>query len=398
MSGSAQSGRKKQPTRNPSSAGAQAAAEKEKEKEKEEQNEKKAADKPLIDTSPTAVGDDGTIKLDTSLVTIPASVIETDGTPVPNLKKRDFKIYEDSVEQNIEALQTIEVPFHVVLLLDTSASARFKLEQIQSAAYAFVKELRWDDKVMVVSFDNDVEIWTDFTTDREELRKAIYKTRTGGSTKLYEAVDLSLAEFLKPIKGRKAVVLFTDGVDTSSRRSSYRKSIERAEESEALVFCIRYNTELDNNTQGQRPTSPFPIPGGGGGRGRRFPLKMERFVNYQFPGQGPRGPLPTPGGVEDYRLGEQYLKDLTDKTGGRLYQADTTADLEDAFSKIANDLRFQYAVSYYPSNGTRDGSYRRIKITVNKPDVIVRAREGYRATMETVATENGKEKGKRPGF
>jgi VWFA-related protein len=406
----AQSGRKRQaqtPSSTTQNGGQnQRSAEKGGEKATEKEDDRKTSNRPLADNTPTTVTDDGTIKLETALVTIPASVSDREGRFIPNLKKRDFRIYEDGVEQEIESFQSVETPFHVVLLLDTSASTRFRLEDIHEAAITFVNRLRWDDKVIIASFDNDIEVFGDFTSDREQLRDAIYRTRTGGSTKLYEAVDLSLNELLGPIKGRKAIVLFTDGVDTSSRRSSARSTIAMVEEADALVFPIRYDTEGDNPQGGVimgNPRAPFPWPRSPRvprGRNPRFPFPFEKLINFQFPGQWPQGRVPAPGSGEDYRRGERYLQDLADRSGGKLFYADTTRDLSEAFSKIADELRYQYALSYYPSNSARDGSYRQIKVRVNRTGTIVRARDGYRATPDTQATtdDSKKEDRKRPGY
>jgi VWFA-related protein len=396
-------------------------------KDEPEEEEEKPNPKPLADTTPTTVTDDGTIKLETSLVTIPASVIDSEGKFFSNLKKRDFTIFEDGVKQEIASFASIEVPFHVVLTLDTSASARFKLEDIQSAAYAFVKQLRPEDKVMIVSFDNSVYQWCDFTSDREQLRRAIYETRTGGSTKLYEAVDLGISEFLASITGRKAVVLFTDGVDTASRRSSARSTIKLVQESDVLIYPIQYDTEADNAQGGilSGPGGlPFPIPGkprgpnprnprtpptSGGGNDPRLPIPYSRLINNAFP-QWPRtGPIggqgPAAEGADDYRFAERYLKDLASNSGGMLYAADNIQNLTDAFAAIAEDLRNQYALSYYPTNGVRDGSYRQIKVKVNKKGAIVRARDGYRAVPSAQAktlSENQKDaqksNRKKPGY
>jgi Ca-activated chloride channel homolog len=395
----------------------------------EEEEEEKPSSKPLADNTPTTVTDDGTIKLETSLVTIPVSVINSEGKFFSNLKKRNFNIFEDDVKQEIASFQSIEAPFHVVLTLDTSGSTRFKLEDIQSAAFAFVKQLRAEDKVMIVSFDNSVYQWSDFTSDRELLRQAIYQTKTGGSTKLYEAVDLGISEFLASVDGRKAIVLFTDGVDTASRRSSARSTLNLVQESDVVIYPVRYDTEADNAQGGvlSGPGGlPFPIPGrprnpnprnprdprtpptSGGKNDPRVPIPFTRLTNFAFPGQWPRqGPIgtPAPEGADDYRFAERYLKDLATNSGGQIYEADNLQNLSDAFAAIAEDLRNQYTLSYYPTNGVRDGSYRRIKVRVNKKGAIVRARDGYRAVpavkpqaITESEKDNQKENRKKPGY
>jgi VWFA-related protein len=382
LSGSAQSGRKPPPSSAPQYK-TQLPKEGAKDAEKApDDKQRKSSDKPLADNTPVVVDENGTIKMDTSLVTIPVSVIDRDGKFVPHLSKRDFQVYEDGVEQQIESFESVETPFHVVLLLDTSNSTMFKLEDIQDAAIEFTTQLRHDDQVMVVSFDSRVRVQCEFTSNREELRHAIRKTRTGGSTRLYEAVDLAV-DWLDRIEGRKAIVLFTDGVDTASRRANYRNTIEKVEESGAIAYPIRYDTEMDHSQGGRRGTppiinSPWPLPSPPSRR--RWPI-----VNHQFPqGRWPQGGGQTQGGSgDDYRRGARYLQELADRSGGRLFKADTLRNLADAFWMIAEELRHQYALSYYPTNAKKDGAYRQVKVRVEKPGMIVRAREGYRAASES---------------
>ena len=124
------------------------------------------------------------IKVDTTLVTLPVSVTDRDGRYVPNLTKSDFRLWEDGVEQQVAFFTSVDKPFSVVLVLDTSGSTRFKIEEIQDAAIAFVNQLRADDRVMIISFDDDIRVLTDFTGDRNRMRDAIRRTRTGNSTAL----------------------------------------------------------------------------------------------------------------------------------------------------------------------------------------------------------------------
>lgn len=389
-SSSAQSGRKRQPP--PSSNGPQYESQPSKNPDKASDSKPgKASDKPMADTTPVTVDENGTIKMDTALVTIPTSVIDRDGKFVPFLTKRDFKIYEDGVEQDIAAFDSIETPFQVVLMIDTSNSTLFRLEDIQAAAAAFTDQLRRDDQVMVMSFDSRVRFLCDFTNDRDRLRRAIYETRTGGSTKIYEAVD-QVVDRLEQIQGRKAIVLFTDGVDTSSRRANYRNTVEKVEESGALVYPIKYDTEMDNSQgtfggrRGTPPivTPPWPSPSPQGRR--RWP-----FVTHQFP-QWPQGRVPSQGGggsSDDYRRGARYLQELAERSGGRLHEADSVRNLTDAFSRIAEELRHQYTISYYPTNSKKDGSYRQVKVRVDGAGMIVRARDGYRSAAEMQANSGG---------
>jgi Mg-chelatase subunit ChlD len=228
------------------------------------------------DPAQGAGDDDSTIKIDTTLVTIPVTVLDRDGKYIPNLTKRNFQLWEDDIQQEISDFTSVEVPFNVVLLLDTSRSTVFRLEDIQRAAVAFVEQLRPEDRVMVVSFDDKVYVDSEFTSDRARLRRAIYQTRTGGGTKLYDAVDLVISERLNRVDGRKAIVLFTDGVDTTSRLANAASTLEQVEESDVLVYPIRYDTEGQLNRppiygpNGPTINIPWPLPRLP--RGRRWPV------------------------------------------------------------------------------------------------------------------------------
>jgi VWFA-related protein len=343
--------------------------------------------------TPEPAGEDGTIKIDTTLVSIPVTVSDRSGKYIPNLTKRDFQLFEDGIEQEVAEFSAIEVPFHVVLMIDTSRSTVFRLEDIQAAAVSFVEQLRQDDKVMVVSFDDKIYVDSEFTSDRTRLRRAIYGTRTGGGTKLYDAVELSITERLQQIDGRKAIVLFTDGVDTTSKFSSANKTIGLVEESEILVYPIRYDTEeggrpnIYGGRGGNGPlTWPFPMPGG---RSRRWPFTLNAMPQW---GRGGGG---IGGGQGDYRKGAQYLQDLADRSGARLQVADSLQNLDRAFAQIAEELRQQYAISYYPSNAARDGSYRRIRVRATSPNLVVRTRDGYRASDDRPTSARSDERNER---
>src|SRR6185503_1744039 len=165
------------------------------------------------------------VKVNTTLVTIPVSVMDRDGRYVPNLLKDDFRIWEDDVEQDVAFFQSVDKPFSVVLMLDTSPSTQFRLEDIQDVAISFVNQLRPDDKVMIVSFNDDIKVLSEFTTDRSKLQRAIQRAHTDDGTRLYDAVDMVMNQQLARVQGRKAIVLFTDGVDTTSRRANFESNV-----------------------------------------------------------------------------------------------------------------------------------------------------------------------------
>ncbi|MBO0860492.1 MAG: VWA domain-containing protein [Chloracidobacterium sp.] len=354
----------------------------------EKDSEKEKPNRPLASNNPLTADENAAIEVDTPLVTIPVSVMDRDGKFIPYLIKQDFRLYEDGVEQDIEGFNSFETPFHVVLALDTSNSTTFRFKDIQDAAFAFIRQLRPDDQVMVVSFESKVRIHCDFTSDYGALRRAIDETRIGRKTKLYEAVD-NVVDRLGRIEGRKAIVLLTDGVDTASHGANFQNTILKVEESGALVYPIKFDTENARRIiDGRGPyTNSLPWPTTTPPDRRRSPFSQSE--TQLAPGrQSPQrtGRAPSSGRMSGpYRRAARYLKELADRSGGQLYDADSLYNIAGAFSNIAEELRHQYALSYYPTNPKKDGSYRIVKVGVDKPGMIVRTRVGYRAGAKTQA-------------
>ena len=311
------------------------------------------------------------ITVNTTLVTIPVSVMDRDGRYIPNLRKEDFRLWEDGIQQDVAFFASVDKPFSLVLMLDTSGSTRFRLENIQDAAIAFVNQLRQDDRVMVVSFDDQVRVLSEFTSDRNRLRNAIRRIETGNSTKLYDAVDLVMNQRLNGIDGRKAIVLFTDGVDTTSRQASYASNVRDAEELDALIYPVQYDTYSDQ--------------GGGGSSGSsRWPKSNGDLLGQILGGIFNKGGGNNSGGGggagntrREYDLADRYLHELADRTGARSYQADTTLNLSAAFANIADELRRQYSLGYYPKTQAQAGQRRQIKVRVNQPNLVARTRDSY---------------------
>src|SRR5688572_27279531 len=197
---------------------------------------------PLADAQPAGDGETiegDTLRVNTALVTVPVNVMDRNGKYVPDLQRRDFRVFDNGVERRIAYFATVDQPFTVVLLIDTSGSTDFRMDDIQDAAISFVNQLQGQDRVMVMSFDDQIRVLCEPTSDRDLLIKAIRRTRNGGSTRLYDAVEMVFEKKLKQISGRKAVVLFTDGVDTASG-ASYSSTIRDAAESDGAVYSVAY--------------------------------------------------------------------------------------------------------------------------------------------------------------
>ena len=327
---------------------------------------------------PEMVGEGDVVRVSTTLVTIPVSVLDRNGKYIPNLRKQDFRIYEDGVEHEVAYFASVEKPFTVALVIDTSGSTRFRLDEIQDAAMAFVNQLRADDRVLVVSFDDQVRVLSEATSDRYELRDAIRRTRPGDGTRLYDAIDFVINQRFNRIQGRKAIVLFTDGVDTTSKRASYQSTVRDAEELDALIYPVQYDTYDDMQGGGSsgpiynplpniifRWPFPFPMPRTGGRRG----------------GGGGTGTSRA-----DYSRADAYLQDLSTKTGARLYRASDLNNLNQSFALVAEELRRQYSLGYYPKSPGQVGQRRQIRVRVNRPELAVRARDSYIVGASSNAT------------
>ncbi len=296
--------------------------------------------------------------------------MDRDGRYMPNLLKDDFRIWEDGVEQDVAFFASVDKPFSVVLMLDTSPSTQFRMEEIQDAAITFVNQLRPDDRVMVVSFNDDIKVLSDFTTNRSQLHRAIERAKTDDGTRLYDAVDMVMNQHLSRIQGRKAIVLFTDGVDTTSERADYQSNILDAQELDALIYPVQYDTSRDMNAGGNFPQPKVDVWGqilGGifGGMGRRR--------------RGGGGGRPQGRGTArgDYDLANRYLEELANTSGGREYRADSLQNMTSAFANVAEELRRQYSIGYYPKRPPQAGQRRQIRVRAKQPNLAVRARDSY---------------------
>lgn len=343
--------------------------------------------KPPISTKP-ATEEEGVVTIETNLITTPVSVLDRNGRFIPNLKKKDFKIFEDGVPQTTDLFQSSEMPFTVVLMIDISPSTRYKIDEIHYAALAFVNQLRPADRVSVVAFDQRVRLLCEPTTDKQVMYAAIYKAQFGSGTSIYDAVDAVAASDIVSASGRKAIVLFTDGVDTTSRRATPESSVAGIEEIDALIYPIRYNT-LDPAIT-CKPLDPALLTQ----LSQREIAVIMRMRSGRASGGYGRG-----SSCEEYERGRNYLAALAETSGGRLFDAETLTNLEASFSGVAEELRRQYSVGYYSNNEGQPGDRKQIKITVARPPkaivrakktYIVKEKEGEKAAEPTVSGVAGK--------
>lgn len=287
------------------------------------------------------------VRVSTSLITVPAEVLDRNGRYIGNLQKNDFRIYENGVEQQLSYFAAVEQPFTVALLLDVSGSTQSQLQAIRIAANTFIKGLRPNDRLLLVSFDGKINILTEAVSLSELRKKKLRLDAVNDGTLLYDTVGFVLHQRLAAIPGRKAIVLMTDGVDSGSKSASLKQNLRDAEEANVVIYTVQYNTLP------QLPERLSQISN----------LKAREHVRTKM--------------IRDYGIGTNYLQFLAEKSGGRIYKAESITDVPQAFSAITDELGRQYSLGYYPKGQPLPGEKRDIRVRTRLPNLIVRARESY---------------------
>lgn len=307
--------------------------------------------------SRTSPDDAEVVRVPTDLVTIPVRITTPAGKPVADLRRDEFKIFENGVEQEIAYFSNEEQPFTVVLVLDMSYSSVFKLEDIQLAARIFVSKLREHDRVMVVAFDEKPHILCEPTNDRRILRLAIDGAKIASGTALYDTLDVVVRERLARISGRRSIVLLSDGVDTSSETATAAEIEKSFAAEDVIVYPIQYDT-FDDVQKSRKKDAEI-----------RFDDNDRPYAVQAPPKKGER--------EQDYAAAREFLEKISGATGGRVYRVSSTTNLNDAFSNIANELRKVYSIGYYPSEDRQSGATYDIKVRVYRPDLKITARDRY---------------------
>ena len=334
---------------------------------------------------------DEPVRLKSNLVMVATSVTDSSGRPVQSLTQDSFSVFEDGVRQRIAHFASTEAPFSLLLLLDISGSTMNDLALMKSAARNFVKEIRSEDRVGLIVFSGEVELAADLTSRRDEVLKAIdeiqppagrdgrrFGPATG--TSFYDALYLAVEDSpLKDVEGRKAIVCMSDGVDSTSKITR-DEAIRLVKKSDASVYFLELNTEqamlaglskLPSDT-GYIVLSQTQVD-------RYYEENDQDSKNRMLP----RSALPVPVRREIatglYKIARRELRDVATTSGGRVFPVQTLEGLAGVYKQIAEDLRSQYLIGYYPTNNDADGRWRAIKVDVSSKGARVRARSGYRA-------------------
>jgi Ca-activated chloride channel family protein len=268
--------------------------------------------------------DDDVIKVDSSIVVLNASITDAAGKPVRGLDKKLFHVLEDGVEQAISAFDTEETPFAAVILIDASGSMERRISLARSAAIEFLDRLRASDQAALYKFDSKVTLLQDFSNSRD-VNDHIFDVKADGMTALNDAVFNAAAVLSGRAEKRRAIIVLSDGADTSSKRSS-DKALKAALAANAMIYTVDMS-------------DPAEVPGRGQNQG--------------------------------------VLRTFAEKTGGRFIATPGGLKMREAFELIVAELGTQYTLSYTPTNTKRDGKWRALELRVSRPNLTIRTRKGY---------------------
>jgi Ca-activated chloride channel family protein len=263
--------------------------------------------------------------------------MDRNGRYITSLHKADFQILEDGIEQEVAFFAPVEQPFTIFFLLDTSSSMIPHSADLAQTSNGLLSQLRPDDRLIAGSFYKLVDILFQATkvSDLHKDLKLKIRQDSDCSTMIYDAVDYAL-KYMKKISGRKAIVLFSDGVGTGTFATA-KRNLRDAEEEDVLIYTVQFGT---------------------------FPAEPPRHVNKQ-------------AYFKQINEINGYMRDLAQRTGGRHYQVESISDLGKTFGLVADELRTQYSLAYYPKKQLEAGQKRQIKVKVRLPDLVVRSRSSY---------------------
>jgi VWFA-related protein len=342
-----------------------------------------------------------TLKVQAREVLLPVTVRDKHGALVTNLKASDFTLAEDTRPQVIKSFtHESNLPFRLGLLVDTSRSVESAMDSERKAAEKFVdlmlpaspKDAKAGDQAFLIHFDREVELLEDFTNSRDKLHHELdemgptsaehndpqgpetsggesgggqHGGTHGGGTQLYDAIFLSADELMKPKDGRKALIIFSDGVDRGSKET-LSEALDAADHANLSIYTIYFKGEEERSQNG--------FPGGGhhGGMGGGYP--------------GGGGGWPGGGGGGHRREeetgvdGKKIMEQIATRTGARYFEAKKKENLDDIYNQIAEELRGQYLLSYTPDQVDNDGGYHKIALKAKNDELLVITREGYYAS------------------
>jgi Ca-activated chloride channel family protein len=280
----------------------------------------------IVAVASTAYGqDDDVIRVDSTIVTLNATIQDASGRHVAGLKQQQFKVFEDGIEQEISLFAAEQTPFAAVILLDTSGSMEQRVSLARAAAIKFLDGLREEDTASVYRFDSKIEMVRPFSSSRD-IGDKVFELRSYGMTALNDAIYQAATDLGARHEKRRAIIVLSDGMDTYSKRSA-DKALKAALAINALIYTVDMSS----------------IDTGG----------KERIQN-----QG-------------------VLKNFAEKSGGLFVATPGGVAMREAFERIVNELGAQYTVGFQPTNERKDGKWRSLELRVARPNLSIRTRKGY---------------------
>jgi Ca-activated chloride channel family protein len=277
-----------------------------------------------------------TFKATTQIVSVPATVLDGQGRLVPNLEQEQFTVFDNGKPQDITFFQNETQPFSVVVMLDYSASMTSSLDLLRAAAEQFLLRMLPQDKGQVGAFSDKIEFSGNFTNDRDDLISALRDLQYGNPTRLWDAVDQSI-EMLKPVDGRKVVLVFTDGDDTYSK-IGFGSVLDHAKQNEVMVYAIGLQSQYFN---GQRMVRSQP---------------------------------------------DRSLKKIAEETGGGYFELKKTDELAPTFTRVAQELHSLYTIGFSPA--ALDGKEHKLELRMKTAGQVARARKSYVASANRLSSSN----------
>ena len=271
--------------------------------------------------------DDDVLRVNTDLVVMNVTVVDSDGKFIHGLSRKDFKLFVDGQEQKISSFMPEETPYAAAILLDTSGSMEQRLILARSAAIRFLQELREDDNAAVYRFDSEIERIQDYSTSRD-LADFAFSLKAKGMTSLNDAILRASIDLRQRSENRRAIIVLSDGADTKSSASA-NKALETALASNATIYTVDMSST-----------------------DRADPHNMSAAA---------------------------ALQNFATKTGGRYVSSPGGPVMREAFTQIAEELSNQYTVAYLPPPTARDGHWHKLEIKLSRQDLVARTRKGYHA-------------------
>ena len=306
-------------------------------------------------TAPTQKAVGQPFRVETALVSVPVVVSDGKGRFVPGLKESDFKLYQDGIEQPISLFVTSDRPINIALMLDTSKSTVAVLGKIKKAAVSFLSQLRPQDKAVVISFDSEIQALSPLTSDQSRLRAAIGSAQVAyyEGTKLRDAVLDVVGRRFQYLDERKAIILLTDGDDIGSQ-VPLADMLDAVANSGTVIYSVHYSIDP------------------------RQMMKKLFGVSSRLPRQDSGTPPPSTDPAGSRSEGLQFLTALSELSTGRVFPSEV-ARLKGTFQEVAEELRLQYLLGFYPHKSKHDGLVHELKVVVDRADTVVRSRRFYRA-------------------